>query len=115
MLEAVQSCSLLDDVFHEDPATIDLEAYVARRTGKEAALFVLSGTMGNQLALRSLLTQPPHSVVCDYRSHIFTCEAGGYVKAESLSPQNKELTCLIVHVLLQVLNFSLLFPRMADT
>ncbi|KAM5345312.1 hypothetical protein ACJ41O_011174 [Fusarium nematophilum] len=77
MLQAVQSCSLLDDVFQEDPATNDLEAYVAERTGKEAGLFVLSGTMGNQLALRSLLTQPPHSVLCDYRSHIYTSEAGG--------------------------------------
>ncbi|KAF5026295.1 hypothetical protein F66182_1616 [Fusarium sp. NRRL 66182] len=77
MLEAVQSCSLLDDVFQEDPATNGLEAYVAERTGKEAGLFVLSGTMGNQLALRSLLTQPPYSVLCDYRAHIFTSEAGG--------------------------------------
>jgi threonine aldolase len=77
MLEAVSTCSLLDDVFQEDPATNDLEAYVAERTGKEAGLFVLSGTMGNQLALRSLLTQPPYSVLCDYRAHIFTAEAGG--------------------------------------
>lgn len=79
MLEAVSSCSLLDDVFQEDPVTNDLEAYVAERTGKEAGLFVLSGTMGNQLALRSLLTQPPYSVLCDYRAHIFTSEAGGLV------------------------------------
>jgi threonine aldolase len=77
MLEAVKSCSLLDDVFQEDPATNELEAYVAERTGKEAGLFVLSGTMGNQLALRSLLIQPPYSVLCDYRAHIFTAEAGG--------------------------------------
>lgn len=79
MLQAIQSCTLLDDVFREDPATNDLEAYVASRTGKEAGLFVLSGTMGNQLALRSLLTQPPYSVLCDYRAHIFTSEAGGFV------------------------------------
>lgn len=79
MLEAVQSCSLLDDVFQEDPVTNDLEAYLAQRTGKEAGLFVVSGTMGNQLAMRSLLTQPPHGVVCDHRSHLFTSEAGGLV------------------------------------
>ncbi|KAI5459801.1 pyridoxal phosphate-dependent transferase [Mariannaea sp. PMI_226] len=77
MLEAVQSCSLFDDVFQEDTVTNDLEAYTAQRTGKEAGLFVLSGTMGNQLALRSLLTQPPHSVLCDHRSHIYVYEAGG--------------------------------------
>ncbi|KAH7143855.1 pyridoxal phosphate-dependent transferase [Dactylonectria macrodidyma] len=77
MLEAVQSCSLFDDVFQEDVATNELEAYLAQRTGKEAGLFVLSGTMGNQLAMRSLLTQPPHSVICDYRAHLYTSEAGG--------------------------------------
>ncbi|KAK4191846.1 pyridoxal phosphate-dependent transferase [Podospora australis] len=77
MLAAIQNCTLLDDVFNEDPTTIDLEAHCAALTGKEAGLFVLSGTMGNQLALRSLLTQPPHGLVCDYRSHIVKYEAGG--------------------------------------
>lgn len=77
MLEAIQSCTLLDDVFQESPSTNDLEAHVAELTGKEGGLFVLSGTMGNQLALRSLLTQPPHSVLCDSRAHIIHYEAGG--------------------------------------
>ncbi|KAK5657079.1 hypothetical protein OQA88_3607 [Cercophora sp. LCS_1] len=77
MLAAIQSSTLLDDVFQEDPTTIDLEEHCAALTGKAAGLFVLSGTMGNQLALRSLLTQPPHGVVCDYRSHIVKYEAGG--------------------------------------
>jgi threonine aldolase len=77
MLAAIQSCTLLDDVFQENPSTNDLEAHMAALTGKEAGLFVTSGTQGNQLALRALLTQPPHSVVCDYRSHIFKYEAGG--------------------------------------
>lgn len=77
MLEAIRSCALLDDVFCESSATNDLEAHVAALTGKEAGLFVLSGTMGNQLALRSLLVQPPHAVLCDSRSHIMCYEAGG--------------------------------------
>lgn len=77
MLEAIQNCTLLDDVLREDPTTNELEEYCARITGKEAALFVLSGTMGNQLALRALLTQPPYSVLCDDRSHIYKYEAGG--------------------------------------
>ncbi|KAK4462101.1 pyridoxal phosphate-dependent transferase [Cladorrhinum samala] len=77
MLAAIQNCTLLDDVFNEDPTTIDLEAHCAALAGKEAGLFVLSGTMGNQLALRTLLTQPPHGVICDYRSHIVKYEAGG--------------------------------------
>ena len=78
MLTAVQNCTFRDDVFREDPTTMDLEAHVAAMSGKEAGLFVLSGIMGNQLALRSLLTQPPHSVLCDGRSHIWQYEAGGY-------------------------------------
>ncbi|KAG6001463.1 hypothetical protein E4U43_001312 [Claviceps pusilla] len=77
MLAAVQTCTLLDDVFQEDKTTMELEAHVAALAGKEAGLFVLSGTMGNQLALRSLLTQPPHAVLCDHRAHIIQYEAGG--------------------------------------
>lgn len=82
MLAAIQNCTLLDDVFMEDPTTISLESHMASLTSHEAALFVLSGTMGNQLALRSHLTQPPHSILCDYRAHILVWEAGG---AASLS------------------------------
>lgn len=77
MLAAVQNCSLLDDVWMEDTTTVDLENHCAALTGKEAGLFVLSGTMGNQLGLRTLLTQPPHGVLCDHRSHIVKYEAGG--------------------------------------
>ena len=80
MLAAVQACTLRDDVFGEDESTISLEAHVAKLAGKEAGLFVLSGTMGNQVALRAHLKQPPHSVLCDHRSHIVQYEAGGYVK-----------------------------------
>jgi len=77
MLTAIQNTTLLDDVFMEDPTTISLESHLAQLTSHQAALFVLSGTMGNQLALRSHLTQPPHSVLCDYRSHVLEWEAGG--------------------------------------
>lgn len=88
MLEAIQKCSLLDDVFMEDTTTTELEAHVASLAGKEAGLLVLSGTMGNQLALRSLLTQPPYSVVCDHRSHIVKYEAGGYENRPFLIPRD---------------------------
>lgn len=79
MLAAISRCTLRDDVFGEDPTTQDLEAHVASLTGKEAGLFVLSGTMGNQVSLRSLLVQPPHAVLADHRSHIILYEAGGFV------------------------------------
>ncbi|KAK8213526.1 hypothetical protein M8818_002828 [Zalaria obscura] len=77
MLEAISSTTLLDDVFVEDPTTNSLESFIADLTKKEASLLVLSGTMGNQVALRTQLLAPPHSVLCDYRAHILEWEAGG--------------------------------------
>ncbi|EMC93544.1 hypothetical protein BAUCODRAFT_245092 [Baudoinia panamericana UAMH 10762] len=77
MLNAIASTTLLDDVFQDDPTTNDLEAFIADLTGKEAALLVLSGTMGNQVSIRTQLLAPPHSVVTDHRSHILEWEAGG--------------------------------------
>lgn len=77
MLEAISQTSLLDDVFSEDPITNELQSYVADRTGHESALLVMSGTMGNQVAIRTHLAQPPYSVLCDHRSHIIHYEAGG--------------------------------------
>jgi threonine aldolase len=76
MYEYAVQASLGDDVYHE-PNTAALEAHMARLFGKEAALFVASGTMANQLAIRSHLKQPPYSVLCDHRAHIYVCEAGG--------------------------------------
>ena len=77
MLQAIQNTTLFDDVYEEDTTTNDLEADMAALCNQEAGLFVLSGTMGNQLALRAHLKQPPHSVLCDYRAHILLAEAGG--------------------------------------
>ena len=77
MLSAIASTTLLDDVFQQDPTTLNLEAFVADLTGKAASLLVLSGTMGNQVSIRTHLLAPPHSVVADHRSHIINYEAGG--------------------------------------
>ena len=71
MLLATQKCTLQDDVFREDPTTNSLEAYITDMTGKEAGLFVISGTMGNQLSVRMALGGPPHSVLADARSHVY--------------------------------------------
>ncbi|EIM92761.1 uncharacterized protein STEHIDRAFT_117731 [Stereum hirsutum FP-91666 SS1] len=72
---AVQG-SLGDAVYHE-PSTLALEEHMAKLTGKEDALFMPSGTMSNQIALRSHLMQPPYSILCDHRAHIHRYEAGG--------------------------------------
>ena len=78
MLAAIQTCTLSDDVCQEDETTRQLEAHVAALTGKEAGLFVLSGIMGNQIALRTHLNHFHQSLLCDVRSHIVQYEAGGY-------------------------------------
>jgi threonine aldolase len=77
MLAAIATTTLQDDDFRQDPTTLGLEAWIAELTGKEAGLFVVSGTMGNQLGVRAHLQCPPHSVLCDARSHLVTHEAGG--------------------------------------
>jgi len=71
------TATFTDDIYSRDPTTVRLESQVAKLAGHEDAMFVPSGTMGNQLCLRTHLTQPPHSVLCDERSHIYTNEAGG--------------------------------------
>ncbi|KAL7274355.1 hypothetical protein RUND412_002749 [Rhizina undulata] len=77
MLESLAHVSLGDDVFKESTTTTKIEQRLATLFGKPAALFVLSGTMGNQISLRSHLTQPPHSILLDAKSHIQKHEAGG--------------------------------------
>ncbi|KAK4507870.1 hypothetical protein PRZ48_001605 [Zasmidium cellare] len=77
MLSAIAATTLADDVFQEDPTTNTFETFIADLTGKDAALFVMSGTMGNQVAIRTHLQGPPHSIVADHRSHIIEYEAGG--------------------------------------
>ncbi|KAI9798992.1 MAG: hypothetical protein M1833_004345 [Piccolia ochrophora] len=77
MLAAITNTTLLDDVFVEDPTTTSLEAHIASLTAHPAGLLVLSGTMGNQVALRTHLAAPPHGILADARSHILEWEAGG--------------------------------------
>lgn len=62
---AFKVASFGDDVFGNDWCTNRLEEHVATLTGKEAAVFLSSGTMSNQIALRSHLTQPPHRYVSE--------------------------------------------------
>lgn len=77
MREAAMNASTGDSVYEEDATTVELETKVAELAGKEAAIYVPSGTMSNQIALRLHLYQPPHSILCDYRAHVYTAEAAG--------------------------------------
>lgn len=77
MLDSVFAASIGDAVYNEDVDTIELESTVAHLTGKEAGLFCVSGTLSNQIGLRTHLLQPPYSILCDYRAHVYTHEAAG--------------------------------------
>ncbi|MEM1115583.1 MAG: GntG family PLP-dependent aldolase, partial [Bacteroidota bacterium] len=74
MRRAMADAEVGDDVFGEDPTVQRLEARVAEILGKEAGLFVPSGVMGNQIAIR-LHTRPGDEAVVAERSHIYHYEA----------------------------------------
>jgi len=73
MRAAMAAAEVGDDVYGEDPTINRLEARAAEIFGREAGLFVPSGTMGNQTAIR-LHTQHGQEVICEARSHIVEWE-----------------------------------------
>ena len=75
MRKAMYEAEVGDDVFQEDPTVNQLQEYAAGLLGKEAALFVSSGVMGNQLCL-NVLTNPGDEVICERDAHIFQYESG---------------------------------------
>ncbi|WP_084740295.1 GntG family PLP-dependent aldolase [Cryptosporangium aurantiacum] len=75
MRKAIAEAEVGDDVYGEDPTVNALEAEVAALFGHEAALFVPSGTMANQLAL-SVLLGPGDELLCDADAHVVTYEGG---------------------------------------
>ena len=85
MRRAMAGAEVGDDTFGEDPTVARLEARMAELTGKEAALFVPSGHMGNQLCLRSL-SQPGDSVVCHSLAHVVAYETGAMCALSGLQP-----------------------------
>ncbi|MGE5554220.1 MAG: low-specificity L-threonine aldolase [Betaproteobacteria bacterium] len=76
MRRAMAEAEVGDDVFGEDPTVNALEEYGAALVGKEAALFVPSGTMGNQVAIAAHTSRGDEAIV-DAESHIFYYENGG--------------------------------------
>jgi threonine aldolase len=75
MRRAMAAAEVGDDVWGEDPTVKRLEAAVAERFGREAALFVPSGTMGNQICLR-LVARPGSECLANEENHIFWYESG---------------------------------------
>ena len=76
MLDAMYSAPLGDDVYGEDPSINTLEQKIAQQFGFEAAVFCPSGTMTNQVAIKTH-TIPGDEVICDVTSHIYNYEGGG--------------------------------------
>ncbi|GAA5963782.1 hypothetical protein JCM8115_006326, partial [Rhodotorula mucilaginosa] len=85
--QALALASMGDSVYGEDEDTRALEEWIAELTGMEAALFCASGTMTNQLGIRTHLWQPPYSVVTDSRAHVHMLEAGG-IASHSMASVN---------------------------
>ena len=75
MRQAMAEAEVGDDVFAEDPTVNRLQEKVAAILGKESALFVPSGTMGNEISL-NCHTRPGDEVICEYGCHIYNYESG---------------------------------------
>ncbi len=76
MVDAMFKAKVGDDVFGEDPTVKELEQMTAAYFGMETALFCPSGTMSNQIAIKTH-TQPGDEVICEKLSHVYIYEAGG--------------------------------------
>ena len=85
MRELMSKAVVGDDVYQEDPTVNQLEAYGAELVGKEAALFVASGTMGNLVALMTH-THPGEEVILEAEAHIYYYEVGGLCRIAGLVP-----------------------------
>ncbi len=86
MREAMRSAEVGDDVYREDPTVLKLEALAAKKLGKEAALFVTSGTMGNLIATMTHTT-PGDEVIVEENAHIYYYEVGGMARIAGAMPR----------------------------
>jgi threonine aldolase len=75
MRRVMASAEVGDDVYGEDPTVNRLQAVLAEQLGKEAGLFMASGTMSNQVAVKAH-TQPGDEVICHRWAHVFNFEGG---------------------------------------
>ena len=84
MREAIHGAAVGDDVLGDDPTVNELETKAAQMLGKEAALFVSSGTMSNAVAIRTH-TNPGDEIITERNSHIYEYEGGGYAALSGCS------------------------------
>jgi threonine aldolase len=86
MRRAMAEAEVGDDVYGEDPSVNRLQELAAGLLGFEAALFVPSGVMGNEIAIR-LLTRPGQEVLADDRSHVVQYELAGMAALSGVMPR----------------------------
>ncbi len=86
MRRAIAEAEVGDDVYGEDPTIRRLEEAAAERVGHEAALFVPTGTMGNQVAI-NLLSRPGTDVILEAGSHVYNYELGAMTAWSGATPR----------------------------
>lgn len=103
MRKAMHDAEVGDDVYREDPTVNRLQERAAEVFGREAALYVVSGTMGNQAAIK-VLTHHGHEVICEQRCHIYNYEMGMIAAFSGVVPRT-------VHAEDGILNWDLIAPH----
>src|SRR5579862_3680282 len=86
MRKAMHGAEVGDDIYREDPTINHLQERAAEIFEREAALFVASGTMGNQTAIK-VLTRPGQDLICEDRCHIYNFEMGMLAAFSGLMPR----------------------------
>ncbi|MEM7558898.1 MAG: GntG family PLP-dependent aldolase [Planctomycetota bacterium] len=86
MLAAMSSTEVGDDVICSDPTVERLQAKIAEMLGKEAAVFMPSGSMANQIGVR-LHCQPGDEFLCESECHIYMYEQGAFAQLSGLVPK----------------------------
>jgi threonine aldolase len=89
MRAAMAAAEVGDDVFDEDPTVLKLQRRVAELLGKEAALFVPSGSMSNQIGLR-VHCSPGDEFICEAGCHIYNYEQSAYAQLSGLAARTVE-------------------------
>lgn len=91
MREAMANASLGDDVYGEDPTVNELQAEAAAMLGKEAGLFVASGTMGNLTAAMTHCRERGSEMIVGKQAHMFRYEAGSTSAVGGIHPHEIEV------------------------
>ena len=89
MRAAMAAAEVGDDVFGDDPTVDRLQRRVAEMLGKEAALFVPSGTMSNLIGVR-LHCKPGDELICEAGCHVYNYEQGGYAQLSGVAVRTVE-------------------------